>query len=102
MSLEFFKDHICEELHSAKEYIKLAIEKRSTNPDWAKMLVNMSAEELSHATNFYKMFEEYYTEVTKAYGANVPEYLSEMSDEITDIYTEKASKVKYLHEMYVK
>lgn len=100
MSLDFFYEHIEEELCSAKEYITLAIEKRSTRPEWSKTLVSMSSDELTHATDFYKMFETYYADCTKAYSTNIPEYLEKKAHEITECYAHKASKVKYLHEMY--
>lgn len=101
MDLEYFKDQICDELHGAKMYIKNAIEIKAMAPDWGPTLVDMSATELSHATNLYKMAEQYYTKITAQYS-EVPKYLKDMWDYITTEYTEKTAKVKYMHSLYNK
>lgn len=97
--LEYFRDKIKDELCGGKEYIKMAIEFKSSHPAWGKMFVDMSAAELSHATNLYKMADEYYKEVTGAYK-EIPKYMREMWDEIVTMYTDKSAEVKYMHDLY--
>ena len=46
MNAEWFKDHICEELDGAEEYIRHASEIKPMQADWSKDLVAMSAAEL--------------------------------------------------------
>ena len=100
MDLCYFKDHICEELDGAKDYIKQAMEIKAMNPTWTKTLTQMSAEELGHAANLYSMFMEYYNIIEKSYGVeNVPEYITEMKEEVSEMYTKKSAKVRYLHDM---
>ena len=97
--LEYFKTLLCDELHGAEEYIKLALEFKATYPEWAKTFVNMSATELEHATNIYKMAEMSYKETADAYS-EPPEFLHEMWEYIVDKYTKKTAKVKYMHEAF--
>ena len=99
--LEYFKKLLWEELDGAKEYIKLALEFKSTYPEWAKMFLDMSANELTHATNIYKMADKSYHETITAYK-EPPEYLKEMWECIVDKYSSCSAKVKYMHEMYTK
>lgn len=101
LDLEYFKCQIEDELHGAKCYIKIAMETKSSNPMWSKAFVDMSATELGHATNLYKMCEEYYQKLGTSYTI-IPVYIKECYDEITQIYGEKFAKVKYLHELYNK
>jgi hypothetical protein len=103
MNLEYFKNQICEELHGAKDYIVNAIEIRAMDPTWSNTLVNMSAAELTHADNLYKMFEQYYATIAKPYGpGKVPDYMEDMKDEITQTYMEESAQIKYMHETYKK
>lgn len=99
--LEYFKKLMWEELDGAKEYIKLALEFKATYPEWGKMFLDMSAAELNHATNIYKMAEKSYHETAGAYK-EVPEYVKDMWECIVDKYASCSAKVKYMHEMYNK
>ena len=101
MDAEYFKNQICDELCGAKDYIKKAIELKPMNATWSKTLMEMSAAELSHATNLYKMFIEYYDIMAKKYE-EVPDYLQDIRSDIIDCYAEKSALVKTLHEMYSK
>ncbi len=103
MNLEYFKSQICEELHGAKDYIINAIEIRAMDPSWSSTLVSMSATELSHADNLYKMLEQYYSILAKSYGPDkVPDYIEDMRKEITTMYMEESAEIKYMHETYKK
>lgn len=99
MDLEYFKEHIKEELEGAEDYIKRAIEIRAMDSTWAKTLVEMSANELQHASYLFKMFEEYYTIMQKEFK-EVPKYVQELRSCIADMYAEKSAMVKLMHEMY--
>lgn len=101
MDLNYFKEHIEEELCGAKEYIKNAVEVKPMNQSWSKMLVEMSAAELSHANNLYKMFQEYYKVLTDSYK-ETPKYIKEINSCVQDLYTEMYSSVKYMHDLYAK
>ena len=100
MDAEYFKEQICDELKGAKCYAKKAIELRAMAPMWSKILIEMSAAELEHSTNLYKMFEEYYQKIYESFKDNIPTYLKDIKEEIDEIYTKYGMKVKYLHEMY--
>lgn len=101
MNAEYFESHICEELEGAKEYIKKAIELKPMAPSWSKVLVDMSSAELSHSTSLFKMFGEYYKKLSDAYS-EVPEYIVEINERITDKYTKMYAEIKIMHEMYSK
>lgn len=99
--LEYFRDQIMDELHGAKNYIKLAMQSKGSHPSWAKMFVEMSSAELEHATNLFKMFNEETNALSKAYNT-MPEELTDIIDEVTSHYAKCYSEVKYMHEAYNK
>lgn len=99
--LEYFKKLLCDELHGAEEYVKNALEFKSTYPEWSKTFISMSAMELEHASNIYKMAEASYKETAESYN-DPPEYLHEMWECIVKKYADKTAKVKYMHEAYNK
>lgn len=101
MNAEWFKDHICEELDGAEEYIKLAIEIKPMNVDWSKELVSMSAAELDHSQRLWKMFDQYYKIVAGAYKV-VPDHIEEDYRYIVDKYDKRSECIKKMHEMYSK
>lgn len=99
MNVEYFKEKIEEELKDSKEYIKRAIEIKAMSPTWAKMLYNMSSDELVHATNLYKMFSEYVTKISESFK-EVPAYIDDANYDITEMYTECSAHIKSMHDMY--
>lgn len=101
MNAKWFKEHICEELDGAEEYIRHAIEIKPMQADWAKELVAMSAAELDHAAKLWKMFDQYYKIVGGVYKM-VPDYITDDYDCIATKYDKRVSEIKRLHEMYSK
>ena len=101
MDADFFVERVKEELADAKTYIKTAIEIRTMNPNWSKQFATMSADELSHATSLFKMYEDYYNAFTKGYS-EVPKYLSDQKKDLVDHYSECSAEIKFMHEMYGK
>lgn len=101
MNAEWFKDHICEELDGAEEYIRHAIEIKPMQADWSKDLVAMSAAELDHAGKLWKMFDQYYKIIGGVYKT-IPDYIEDDYRCIADKYNKRVSEIKYMHEMYSK
>lgn len=101
MDTSYFKEQIEDELCGAKDYVKHAIETKTTNPVWAKQFIEMSSAELNHATVLYNIFNEYYKTVTSSY-TEIPKYLEESKNEITELYTDCVPKIKIMHEMFTK
>lgn len=99
MDQVYLKEHLCEELDGAKEYIKRAIEIKAMNPTWAKMLYEMSLDELKHAGYIYKMAEDYFNKVISVYKES-PEYMDICMDEIVDMYTEEYATIKKMQEIF--
>lgn len=99
MNVWYFDKQIPDELNGAKDYIKRAIEIRPMHSAWAKELAEMSSNELEHATNLYKMYQEYYGKMAESY-ATVPEYIEESYTKITEEFTKCSAEIKYLHDMY--
>lgn len=99
MDIEYFVSHIEEELEGAKDYIKRAIEIKPMQAEWAKHLVEMSAQELSHAMHLFNMFNEYYQILSQTYK-EIPTYIDEAHDQIVDRYTECAAVIKLMHGMF--
>ena len=101
MNAEWFKEHVCEELDGAEEYIRLAIEIKPMNADWSKDLVSMSAAELDHAARVWKMFDQYYKIMVGAYKV-VPEYIEDDYKCVAGMYDKRVAEIKHMHEMYSK
>lgn len=99
MDIEYFKNQIAEELEGADQYIRFAIEIKPMNVQWSKMFYDMSLAELEHASNLFKMFEEYILTLSKAYQ-DMPEYLEETRRKVIKNYTETTAKIKYIQAMY--
>lgn len=99
MNIDYFKEKIEEELEDSKDYIKRAIEIKAMSPAWAKTLYNMSADELTHATNLYKMFSEYIAKLSASYK-ELPTYIDDANYDVTEMFTECSAKIKSMHEMY--
>ena len=100
MDLEYFYDQIKDELCGAKQYIKFAIELKSMTSSWSKTLMQMSEAELSHASNLYNMAMNYVDRISEGFSKQVPSYVTEMRDKITECYTNKSAEVRMLHLMY--
>ena len=102
MDLEYFKEQIDDELDGGEDYIKLAMETKACHPDWSRTLVSMSSQELGHATDLFRMYEEYQKTLDDAYPDGLPDWISDMQKCITDMYTKRSAMIKYMHEMYKK
>ena len=101
MDAHYFKEHICEELDGACDYIKKAIELKAMDAAMSKTFADMSAAELNHATQLHKMFGEYYVKVTSVYK-EPPDYLVEIQNFLGEKFPEKSAKILHMHEMYKK
>lgn len=101
MDLEYFKSHIMEELEGAKDYIIRAMELKPMNASWAKNLCEMSAQELSHASLLFNMFNEYCATLAANYS-ELPDYVRDIRDEITPKFMECSANIKHMHEQYNK
>lgn len=101
MNQTYLKEHLCDELEGAKEYIKRAIEIKAMDTTWAKILYEMSVDELKHANYVFKMSEDYYNKVSSAFSTP-PDYMEECMNEIVDMYTEEYATIKKMQEIYNK
>lgn len=101
MNMQFYKEHIEDELEGAKQYIRWAIELKGSKPSWSKSFVEMSAAELKHADALYKMHQEHFESIASAYK-EIPGYISEIEDCIEDMYDRCVSEVKHMHDLYGK
>lgn len=100
MNLDYFIDNITEELEGSIAYIKMAAEVRAMNPNWAKIFVDMSSTELTHATSLFKMLEEYYSRLMNSYNQNLPDWMSEQYEHICKLYLTESANIKHMHEVY--
>lgn len=101
MTADYFNEQIHEELEGAECYAKKAIELRAQNVSWAKMFYEMSLAELTHATNLYEMFEEYYSMLLKNYR-EAPDYVEDIHKHLTDLIADCGAKVKHMYDIFNK
>ena len=96
MNLTYFKGQMAEELQGARDYAKLAMATRVTDPAWSQYFTEMSAAELDHAHKLFKMAEQYYTALPKEQqlGKEGIQYRC-----IVNMITEDGSKIRYMHDM---
>ena len=77
MDVNYFKEHIREELDGARDYIEKAIESKISHPTWVGQFVKMADMEADHAGALMKMLETCIrskpTNVTPLDPANSPE-----------------------------
>lgn len=104
MDLLYYNHQIRDELSGARQYIEKAMEDKQTYPTRARMYVEMSASELAHAGNLFKMFEECYKELydDKETNESFKFFLDKFRSEVVQMYTQEAANVRYLHELYTK
>lgn len=101
MDAYYFKEHIFEELDGAKEYIVRAQECKTDGfATWAKVFVDMSAKELEHASELFKMFNDYYKQFDNQ--PDLRSYMEPFRNELVTDYMRYSSQIKYMHEMYNK
>ena len=101
MDAYYFKEHIIDELDGAKHYIEKAVECKADGfTPWAEMFKKMSAAELEHAENLFKMFNDYYKQFDDK--PDLRSYMEPFREELTCDYLRYSSQIKYMHEMYTK
>lgn len=99
MDLEYLRDRIHEELNDACAYAKMGIELKAMSTDWSKSFMNMSAEELKHANEIYRLYGDYLNRLNGSYE-NKPKYVEEIDKDVREFYPEMVLKVKALHDIY--
>lgn len=101
LTLTYFKPQIKDELDGGTEYIKMAINLKSSKPVWSKTFYEMSLAELNHAVNLFHLAEEYFKyELTQHEESR--EYIECMWDEVVNTYTWGYAKVKSMQDSYSK
>lgn len=99
MDLKYFERQIIDELQGAKDYIQRAIEIKPMSPKWGKTFFEMSSQEAQHAENLYSMFNEYCSKVTGSFD-EIPAYIRDMRENVTNTYTECMTAIKAMHSIY--
>lgn len=98
MDIYYLKDHICEELDGAHDYLMQAMHTKDEHPEWAKTLYDMSSMELEHARSLYKMFTDYFKQINT--DPKLEAYMTPFRDDVERKFTERVGAIKYMQEMY--
>lgn len=96
MNLTYFRGQICEELQGARDYAKLAMATRETDPAWSTHFTEMSAAELDHVNRLFKMAEQYYTALPKERQNGKEGWLYR---DIVNMVMDDTAKIKMMHAM---
>lgn len=101
MDLKWFHDELIEEIDGAIVYAKTAIELKAMSDKMSKTFYDMAVQESEHAKNIYTMGIEYYNKIVSVYEPErIPEYLTEIKDKMSELYTSKSVDIKMLLSMY--
>ena len=98
MDIYYLKEHLCEELDGAKDYLKKAINLKMDKPDWARSFYDMSNAEFEHAKNIYRILNEYYREIDVK--PELKDYMEPFKNSIDEHYMECVGMIKYMQESY--
>lgn len=99
MDLEYFEEHIREELEGAKDYIKRAIELKGMDANWSKTFYNMSLQETDHARQLFKLYEEY-VKIINDNLKSKPEYVIDSMECMIDDYSSMMSELSVMQNIY--
>ena len=103
MDILYFNRQIRDELQGARHYVQCAMEIKQSYPQRARVFIDMSLAELNHASSLQKMFEEVYTDTYDHTSDEMfRKFLDDFHSEVVDMYSEEASNIKYMHDMYTK
>lgn len=100
MEAYYFKEHIFEELDGARHYVVKAYECKSDGLSWAKTFIEMASAELDHASNLYKMFNEYFKQFDDK--KDLKDHTGPFREELIRDYLKCSSEIKYMMEMFNK
>lgn len=102
-SLNFFKEHVREETENSKEYAKMALELKHSNPHISRVLMEMSEQELKNAEKLQVLMSEYNAEASKRPNTQYTpsDYDGVYTDAIKD-YTQNANEIKAMRDIYRK
>ena len=96
MNLYYFKSQIAEELRGARDYAKLALATRETDPAWSLNFASMSSAEMDHARKLFAMAEQYYKNLSDKERNGRDGVLYR---EIVNLITEDVTRIQWMHEM---
>lgn len=91
--IDYYIDHIKEELCGAKEYAEKYIEYKLSKPTWAKMYNEMALAELTHARYLKEMGEQCWAELSQTYTAHD---VVEDWEKCMNKYTDKVAWIKQM------
>lgn len=101
MTINFFKEHLHEEVEGAKEFAMHANETRASHPQWSRKLMEVSQKKMQTAECLIKMLEEYNAldVKTREQGYNQGEY-EQIYREVMDEYTQAEPQITSMKQMY--
>ena len=98
MDIYYLKEHMFEEIHDARDYLKQAMKCKEKGSEWGKTFYDMAAAELEHSRNFYKMFSEHYKKINT--NPDLEEYMEPFKDMAIAAYLKDAGEVRYMQDLY--
>ena len=93
------EDHIGEELHDAKKYIKCALHYKEENKELADLYATLSQEEMGHMEKLHKMAVSMIEEYRKEHGEPPADMLA-VYNYVHEKHINKAKEVKMMIAMY--
>lgn len=101
MTIDFFKEHLHNEVEGAKEFAMYANETRASHPQWSRKLMEVSQKKMQTAECLIKMLEEYNAQdaKTREQGFNQHEY-EQIYREVMDEYSQAEPQISSMKQMY--
>ena len=98
MDIYYLKEHMCEELDGAKDYLMQSAKLKSAKPEWSKTFYEMANTEVEHSKALYKMFNEHFKEINT--NMDLAQYMDPFKESADMEYMEKMGTIKYMMETY--
>ena len=97
--IEILSEKISEEIHDAKSYAKMALEYKEQYPDLARMLYNLSTEEMEHMSKLHSAVVGIIEDYRKEHG-EPPAGMMAIYDYLHKKQIEKATEARTMQAMF--
>ena len=97
--IEKLSGMIEDEIDGARCYVKTALEYKGSKPELARVMYNLSMQEMQHMTDLHALVENVIDEYRREHG-EPPADMQAVYDYLHDQHIEDATEVRVMQQMY--